>query len=157
AVADRVAAGAWLVGQDLALAGGLAAKFVTVAGILQAVAERATKNVQTARRTRHLSEGSPPAKSPGPKHPILQGPRTRASDTAAFADAVAAGGALPFLALALLRKAETESLLKETGAKLGSRPWGVGILGFVPNEIRSEQLDAIRQTKPPFAIIAGGR
>ena len=32
---------------------------------------------------------------------------TRVSDTAAFADAVADGGGLPFLALALLRKAET--------------------------------------------------
>ncbi|HVK11641.1 MAG TPA: beta-ketoacyl synthase N-terminal-like domain-containing protein, partial [Gemmataceae bacterium] len=67
------------------------------------------------------------------------------------------GGALPFLALALLRRAETDSLLKETKAKLGAKPWGVGILGFVPNEIRTEQLDAIRAHKPPFAIIAGGR
>ena len=82
---------------------------------------------------------------------------TRVSDTAAFAGAVAEGGALPFLALALLRKAETEQLLKETKAKLGTRPWGVGILGFVPNEIRAEQLEAIRIHKPPFAIIAGGR
>ena len=100
---------------------------------------------------------SPLAKSHGTKYPILQGPMTRVSDTAAFADSVAAGGALPFLALALLRKAETEKLLAETKAKLGKKSWGVGILGFVPNEIRAEQLEAIRTHKPPFAIIAGGR
>src|SRR4029077_2752768 len=121
-----------------------AAKFVTVAGIVQAVAERATRNVETARRTRHLSEGSPLAKSHGTRYPVLQGPMTRVSDTAAFADAVAAGGGLPFLALALFRKAEVEKLLAETKAKLGDRPWGVGVLGFVPPEIRQEQLDAVR-------------
>src|SRR5207248_1139583 len=113
--------------------------------------------VESNRHLCHLAEGAPLAQSHGTKYPILQGPMTRVSDTAAFADAVAAGGALPFLALALLRKAETEALLAETKAKLGSRPWGVGILGFVPNEIRSEQLEAIRIHKPPFAIIAGGR
>ena len=37
---------------------------------------------------------------------------------------VAAGGALPFLALALLRKAETEKLLAETKAKLGDEAVG---------------------------------
>jgi acyl transferase domain-containing protein/NAD(P)H-dependent flavin oxidoreductase YrpB (nitropropane dioxygenase family)/acyl carrier protein len=151
------AAGVWPVGQDVVLAAGLAGKGVTVAGVVQAVADRAAKNLDATRRTKHLAEGGPLATSHGTKYPILQGPMTRVSDTAAFADAVAGGGGLPFLALALLRKAETEQLLKETRAKLGPKPWGVGILGFVPNEIRSEQLDAIRAHKPPFAIIAGGR
>ncbi|MBX9626107.1 MAG: acyltransferase domain-containing protein, partial [Gemmataceae bacterium] len=161
AVRARVAAdpaeGVWPVGQDIVTATGLAAKFVTVAGIVQAVADRAGKQLDAARRLNPLAEGSPLAKSHGIKYPILQGPMTRVSDTAAFADAVAAGGGLPFLALALMRKAETEKLLAETKAKLGKKPWGVGILGFVPNEIRSEQLDAIRAVKPPVAVIAGGR
>ncbi len=82
---------------------------------------------------------------------------TRVSDTPAFADAVARGGALPFLALALLRQAETETLLRETRDLLGDKPWGVGILGFVPAELRKEQLAAIRVYRPPFALIAGGR
>src|SRR5439155_507177 len=79
------------------------------------------------------------------------------SDTAAFAEAVAGGGALPFLALALMRQAEVEPLLKETRARLGDRSWGVGILGFVPAELRQEQIAAIRAHRPPFALIAGGR
>ncbi|MDB5306283.1 MAG: Phenolphthiocerol synthesis polyketide synthase type Pks15/1 [Gemmataceae bacterium] len=149
--------GAWLVGQDVATAAGLAAKGMTVAGIAQLICDRAKKQLDAARRTRHLAEGSPLAVSHRTKYPILQGPMTRVSDTAAFADAVARGGALPFLALALLRRAETDQLLAETKAKLGNKSWGVGILGFVPTEIRAEQLDAIRTHKPPFAIIAGGR
>lgn len=157
AVRDRIAEGAWPVGQDVALAAGLAAKGVTVAGVIQHVCETAVRLLALSRKAPHLVAGGPLAVSHGTKYPILQGPMTRVSDTAAFADAVAAGGGLPFLALALLRKAETEALLKETKARLGKRPWGVGILGFVPAEIRTEQLDAIRATKPPYAIIAGGR
>ncbi len=161
AVGDRVgtdpASGLWLVGQDIAAAVGLATKFVTVAGVVQAVAERAGKLVELARKLNPLAEGGPLAKGHGTRYPILQGPMTRVSDTAAFADAVAAGGGLPFLALALFRKAECDKLLAETKAKLGSRPWGVGILGFMPPEVRQEQFDAVRAVAPPFAVIAGGR
>src|SRR5262249_3098014 len=120
AVRTRVALdpveGIWPVGQDVALAPGLAAKGVTVAGTVQAICDRTRKQSEAARRLRHISEGGPLAKSHGTRYPILQGPMTRVSDTAAFAAAVAEGGALPFLALALLRKAETEQLLVETKA-----------------------------------------
>ena len=40
---------------------------------------------------------------------------------------------------------------------LGDRPWGVGILGFVPPEVREEQLAVVRDIRPPVALIAGGR
>ncbi len=70
---------------------------------------------------------------------------------------VASSGALPFLALALLRKSELEPLLAQTAAQLGTLPWGVGILGFVPPELRQEQLEVVLRYKPPFALIAGGR
>jgi acyl transferase domain-containing protein len=64
---------------------------------------------------------------------------------------------LPFLALSLLRGPEVEKLLRETRELLGDRPWGVGILGFVPVELRDEQLAVVREVAPPFALIAGGR
>ena len=156
-VSGDPATGAWLIGQDIAVAAGLAAKAVTVAGIVQTVCERAREQVQAARRLRPLAEVSPLALALGTRYPILQGPMTRVSDTAAFADAVAAGGGLPFLALALARRPEVEKLLTETKARLGGRPWGVGVLGFVPPELRDEQLAAVRAAEPPFAIIAGGR
>ncbi|MDP3937365.1 MAG: beta-ketoacyl synthase N-terminal-like domain-containing protein, partial [Deltaproteobacteria bacterium] len=79
------------------------------------------------------------------------------SDVAPFASAVAGGGGLPFLALALMRGPEVKRLLTETARLLGDRSWGVGILGFVPLELRKEQLEAIREARPPYALIAGGR
>ena len=82
---------------------------------------------------------------------------TRVSDTADFALAVADGGALPFLALSLLRGPKVAALLEETKEKLAGRPWGIGILGFVPRELREEQLAEVRKHPPPYAIIAGGR
>ena len=62
---------------------------------------------------------------------------TRVSDRAAFALAVAEGGGLPFLALALMTGDEVRRLLTETSELLGDLPWGVGILGFTPPEVRA--------------------
>jgi acyl transferase domain-containing protein/NAD(P)-dependent dehydrogenase (short-subunit alcohol dehydrogenase family)/NAD(P)H-dependent flavin oxidoreductase YrpB (nitropropane dioxygenase family) len=82
---------------------------------------------------------------------------TRVSDRAAFAEAVADAGGLPFLALALMSGPEVRGLLEETTRRLGDRPWGVGILGFVPPEIRKDQLAVVHEVCPPVALIAGGR
>ncbi|MCW2959124.1 MAG: acyltransferase protein, partial [Solirubrobacterales bacterium] len=86
-----------------------------------------------------------------------QGPMTRVSDRAEFAAAVADGGGLPFLALALMRGAEVSAVLGQTKRLMGDRPWGAGILGFVPPELRAEQLAAVREHRPPYALVAGGR
>src|SRR5207237_7101261 len=110
-----------------------------------------------ARSTRPLARHAPLARAFGTEFPIVQGPMMRVSDRAAFAGAVAAGGGLPFLALSLMRGAEARALLEETRARLGSRPWGVGILGFVPPDLREEQLALLCQVRPPVALVAGGR
>ena len=82
---------------------------------------------------------------------------TRVSDRAEFAASVASAGALPFLALALMRAPEVDALLRRAGELLGDRSWGVGVLGFVPAELRAEQLEVVRAHTPPYALIAGGR
>jgi len=82
---------------------------------------------------------------------------TRVSDVPAFAEAVAEHGALPFLALAQASGAQAADLLARTGAALGERPWGVGILGFVPDDLREAHLAAIIEARPRVALIAGGR
>ncbi|WP_236809009.1 type I polyketide synthase [Amycolatopsis albispora] len=91
------------------------------------------------------------------KLPIAQGPMTRVSDRAGFAVSVAEAGALPFVALALSGRDQTRELLEQTKAAIGDRPWGVGVLGFAPEETRSAQLEAVRELRPTHAIVAGGR
>jgi hypothetical protein len=147
----------WLLGQDAAFAKPLADRFHTVGGVVQALRQRVARQVEAARRLEPLAEDSPLARRHGTRYPVVQGPITRVSDTAAFAEAVAGNGALPFLALALLRRGDTEKLLRETSARLAGRPWGAGILGFAPPEVRRVQTEALRATRPPFALIAGGR
>src|SRR5262249_43576066 len=146
-----------LLGQDACFAKPLADRFVTVAGIIQAICSRSRQQVEAARRLQPLAANGALALRHGTRYPIVQGPMTRVSDTAAFADAASRAGALPFLAFALSRKPEVEKLLEETRNLAAGRSWGVGILGFVPAEIRREQIEAIRACPPPFALIAGGR
>ncbi|WP_153033828.1 type I polyketide synthase [Amycolatopsis sp. YIM 10] len=93
----------------------------------------------------------------GAELPIAQGPMTRVSDRAGFATSVAEAGALPFVALALSGRDQTRELLEQTKAAIGDRPWGVGVLGFAPEETRSAQLEAVHELRPTHAIVAGGR
>ena len=162
AVRDRVGwnsqgGKAWLLGQDAAFAPSLAKRFATVGATLEGMRQAIDVHIRSVVALRPLAEGSPLARSHGTRYPILQGPMTRVSDRAEFALRVAEGGGLPFLALALMRAAEIKALLEETHRLLGERPWGVGILGFVPLDLRQEQLEAIKAYRPPFALIAGGR
>ncbi len=145
------------VGQDAALAARLARKYVTVGGIIQAVERSISEGIAAARTARPLAEGSPLAIELGTRYPILQGPMTRVSDVVPFAEAVARDGGLPFVALAMLRGPEVRALLNETASRLADRPWGVGILGFVPPDLRAEQLEVVGDVRPPWTLIAGGR
>jgi acyl transferase domain-containing protein/NAD(P)H-dependent flavin oxidoreductase YrpB (nitropropane dioxygenase family) len=134
------------IGQDGAFAAPLAERFVTAGGVVQAIGAAIGAQIELAARLRPLADAVP-----------VQGPMTRVSDRAEFAAAVAGAGGLPFLALALMPGDETRRLLAETADLLGDQQWGVGILGFAPPEVREAQLEAIRQARPPYALIAGGR
>lgn len=147
----------WPAGQDAAFASGFAGRYVTVGGVLAAMRASVAEHCRMAKAQMALAAGGPLASSHGTHYPIVQGPMTRVSDRAPFAAAVAEAGALPFLALALMRADEIRPLLRETAEQMGGRPWGVGILGFVPPALREEQLQAVREALPPFALIAGGQ
>lgn len=148
---------AWPIGQDASLASDLAKRHVTVGGVVQAVESAVKLGLKGAWNSRPLAANSALAKAHGTRFPILQGPMTRVSDVPPFAAAVAEEGGLPFLALALLRGAEVRQLLEKTAREVGDRPWGVGMLGFAPAELRAEQLAEVRSARPRFALIAGGR
>lgn len=134
------------VGQDGASAARLAARHRTTGGVLRAVRAAVTGHLEAAVRARPLERPLS----------VAQGPMTRVSDRARFAEAVAAAGGVPYLALAVMAGPDVRRLLAETAELLGDRPWGVGLLGFAPEELRREQLAAVAGARPPWAVIAGG-
>ena len=145
------------LGQDAAFAAELAQRFDNVAGIIAGLHAAIARACETLADGNPLAQGAGVARAHRTRYPLVQGPMTRVSDRAEFAAAVADGGGLPFLALALMRAGEAGALLERTAELLGERSWGVGLLGFVPAELRAEQLEVVREHRPPFALIAGGR
>jgi Nitronate monooxygenase len=142
------------LGPDAALAERARQQWVTVGGAVAGIRSSARRGLDAARVHRPLAPGSPLARCHRLVYPVAQGPMTRVSDRAAFAAAVADGGGLPFLALALLSGDDVRRLLVETAEALGDRPWGVGILGFVPPGVRQAQLEVVHELRPPLALIA---
>ncbi|PSJ29700.1 polyketide synthase [Streptosporangium nondiastaticum] len=145
------------LGQDAFLARRFAQEYRTAAAAVRAVREGIDRAVGDRRAPDALRPGSPMSRVLGTRLPVAQGPMTRVSDQPGFAAAVADAGGLPFLALALAGAERTRALLGETRAALGERPWGAGILGFAPEDVRTAQLAAVRELRPTHAIIAGGR
>ena len=148
---------AWPAGQAIGMAASLARKYHTSGRLVRAIREEALSSVELAGKLKPLAPDAPLARSHGTRYPIVQGPMTRVSDVAPFAAAVAKAGGLPMLALALLRGPQVDRLLRECKELMDGLSWGVGILGFVPPELREEQLAVVHQVRPPFALIAGGR
>ncbi|WP_245743824.1 type I polyketide synthase [Lentzea fradiae] len=145
------------IGQEGALADFNSTSFGTVGGVVGAIERGIRHNLTLAGEHGPIRIGGPFCERvPGLRYPIAQGPMTRVSDQPAFAAAVAEGGALPFLALALMEGDAVRAVLEETSAKLGDRPWGVGLLGFAPPELRARQMEAVLAVKPGYAIVAGG-
>jgi malonyl CoA-acyl carrier protein transacylase len=145
------------IGQDIAFASNLGRRYVTAGGVITALRSAIDTSLSQARNEDNLASDSALAKLHGTRYPIVQGPMTRVSDVVPFAKAVAEAGGLPFLALAVMRGPQVRGLLVKAKEQMGQRPWGVGILGFMPLDLRQEQMEAVREVRPPFAIVAGGR
>jgi len=145
------------LGQGIGLAAGFRDRYRTVAGLVQAIRRSSQQSLRQAAQLRFLDADGPLGASQGTRYPLAQGPMTRVSDSPEFAVEVARAGALPFLALALMRGPQVRDMLEQTRELAGDLPWGVGLLGFIPQALREEQCAEIWQCKPPFALIAGGR
>ncbi len=149
----------WPLGQAVGLAkavrddhGSLGRVVAAVRAVPQQLARQAT-----ALAAQFTAEQAPLSIAHRSRYPLVQGPMTRVSDVSGFAAAVAAGGALPMIALAVLKPEDVRQVLHQTKAELGDKPWGVGLLGFLPPEQLDAQLAEVLQARPPFALIAGGR
>ncbi|MEY9947960.1 beta-ketoacyl synthase N-terminal-like domain-containing protein, partial [Kitasatospora sp. GAS1066B] len=149
------------VGQDGFLAARFAERWATVArtvhGVRTAVLDGLRAAAAPGAAAALLGPEAPLSAALGTGLPVAQGPMTRVSDQPGFAAAVAAAGALPFVALALAGPEQTRELLAQSAAAVGELPWGVGVLGFAPEELRSAQLAEVLAARPSHAVIAGGR
>ncbi len=72
----------------------LCRSYVTVGGVANGDASLGCRPLPAGQRTLALAAGGPLAESHGTRYPIVQGPMTRVSDRARFAEAVAEAGAL---------------------------------------------------------------
>lgn len=145
------------LGQDVCFAGTWRKQYRRLGEVLKAIDAAVIDHLSAAVSSQALSQDAPLAQALGIPYPLVQGPMTRVSDSAAFAQAVAEGGALPMLAFALLKGEALRKLLDESTQRLGNKPWGIGLLGFAPQALLDEQLAMAAAHKPAYAIIAGGR
>jgi acyl transferase domain-containing protein/NAD(P)H-dependent flavin oxidoreductase YrpB (nitropropane dioxygenase family)/NAD(P)-dependent dehydrogenase (short-subunit alcohol dehydrogenase family)/acyl carrier protein len=145
------------LGQDIAIGIDLAQRYKKLSRLVFALQEAAHGHLRQAQTLNVLSPGNALAQELQIPYPIAQGPMTRVSDVPAFAAAVAEAGGLPFVALSLLKGEQARQLITHTKSLAGDKPWGVGILGFAPAELREEQISYIKEEQPPIVLIAGGR
>ncbi|WP_316752724.1 SDR family NAD(P)-dependent oxidoreductase [Pedobacter gandavensis] len=145
------------LGQDIALATDLSERYKKLDKLVFGMKEAIFGHLNQAKSLNVISVDNPLAKDLNITYPIAQGPMTRVSDVAPFADAVASAGALPFIALSLLKGKVAENLIIDTKKLAGTKTWGVGVLGFAPQELRDEQMEYIKTHLPPVVLIAGGR
>ncbi len=145
------------VGQDICFAGDWRRKYGHMAAVIRAIDSAVDERWLQVSHGISLSENTPLARTLGTDLPLVQGPMARVSDCAAFASAVFQGGALPVMALSLLKGKALNSLMENTGKAFGDKSWGVGFLGFAPQALLDEQLALAKKYHPRVAIIAGAR
>jgi len=145
------------MGQDITLSVDYLTQYKNLKNLVAAIHEAAYGHLHQAKSLNIIGENSDFAKELGIKYPITQGPMARISDTPQFIKDVADEGAMPFLALSLMKGESCHNLLKETAQLLKDKPWGVGILGFTTPQMLEEQTKYILDTKPNVVLIAGGR
>ncbi len=144
-------------GQDLRFARKIAERYRTVKNLILSWQRGIRGCLRMASGLPILASGSSMASTLHTRYPIAQGPMTRVSDCPEFAAAVGQNGALPFVALSLMQKPQARALLEKTQIAMQGRPWGVGILGFASEALRTEQFEVLADFTPDAVLIAGGR
>lgn len=146
----------WPIGHGLVFAAGFRDRYRSLGRALAAIEHETSGRAGSADTAAALAAGGAMAQRLGTTYPIVQGPMTRVSDQLEFARAVAAAGALPSLALGVMRPDEVDRLLSACQAHLDGASWAAGLLGFLEPEILDAHLDAVVRAKPTHVVLAGG-
>ncbi len=99
---------------------------------------------------------SPLCGAMGTNYPFIQGGMACISDVTEFAKAVADAGGLPTIALGIQSRTQLEECFGSLLSTMAGQPFGVNIITLDENPHRGEQLDWIRQIRPPFVVISAG-
>lgn len=154
---DLIGLGYLPLGQDVAVSADLVRRYKNLPALVFAIRESMYGHLNQAKTLDVISPGNALAGELNITYPVAQGPMTRVSDVPEFAEAVAEAGGLPFVALSLMKGEKARQLIRNTKELLKDKTWGIGILGFAPQELREEQIAYIKEEKPPVVLIAGGR
>ncbi|NLI82598.1 MAG: SDR family NAD(P)-dependent oxidoreductase [Deltaproteobacteria bacterium] len=101
-------------------------------------------------------EKSPVAAELGTRYPFIQGGMSSISDVPAFALEVAKAGGLPTIALGFMDRETIHGRLGDLRRIMGDRPFALNVVALQENPFRNEQMEWIRQCRPPFVVIAAG-
>jgi acyl transferase domain-containing protein/NAD(P)H-dependent flavin oxidoreductase YrpB (nitropropane dioxygenase family)/NAD(P)-dependent dehydrogenase (short-subunit alcohol dehydrogenase family)/acyl carrier protein len=145
------------LGTETAFAGSFVARFGPE--FCSAVAHFKTAiemHCQTAVKAESAFINSRMAADLGTLYPFIQGAMTWITDVPDFARAVAEAGALPTIALGMMRASEIRQKLANLKQIMQDRPFAVNVICLPENPYLPEQLEWIKQTKPCFAVIAAG-
>lgn len=154
---DDPAAQLMPLGQEAVLAARWSTRYKGLKRVLSILRKNAEAYPAMALEAAPLAKDAPLARFHGSRYPIVQGAMSHVSDNATFAKEVAEHGGLPTIALSMLSRPQVKRVLAETKDRLGDKPWGVGLLGFIDDRIYREQVEEVRAAAPAFAYIAGGR
>ncbi len=147
----------YLAGNDIVLASIFKTTYADVKTLVYLTEEAIIGNITLAKQNPTIHKNTEFCKSMGIEYPIIQGPMTRVSDEPEFAYQVAKNGALPSVALAVLKPDRIKAILTTITKRIPSKPWAAGLLGFIPPNLLNEQIKVLLEHKPSVVIIAGGR
>jgi phosphopantetheine--protein transferase-like protein len=140
------------ISEDITAAAKLAVEYKTAGAIVAEFGKR----MFTDSFVWPFSEDSPVCRDHKTRFPIVQGPMANVSDNPDFLAAVAAGGALPFLAMGNMPGPIAREGVTLAREKTGGL-YGVGLIGLEVNRKSYEtHLEIMKDNPPPYAILAAG-
>lgn len=117
---------------------------------------------ETARLHRKATENPRPfaasatAREMGTRYPFIQGGMSSISDVPEFALEVARAGGLPTIALGFMDKEAIVKRLGDLDRLMGGQAYALNMVSLQENPFRNEQMEWIREHRPPFVVIAAG-
>ena len=143
------------VGQGLAFAQQFAAEGLNLSGIVERYRAELARSIHAVKQAFPFREGSRLAGEHGVRFPVVQGPMAVVTDTPRLAPSILRHGGLPFCSTAGLRADGIRALLHDARTLIGDQPFGLGLVGFLPQVGAGDAVLGDSSARPDFITIAG--